>query len=237
MEELRHMFGYATRLSDEIQRFVRHRRQQIVSGTDFVDDSGGGRLIVHIVNVPTFGNADLIDIEQLYQDPYRFAPYDISSSSKRVLLEGILVGEESGSGFDSRNLIFRDGTFEAVYSELHRNEEQGTLIPGKHLMDSLIYSVDASMRLAAELGGGGPFVVNAAVSTLPGVGIAFYNHTFRRHPKFDRALVELPPLALPQSIEHTETPHAIRPILNALWNSVGIPSCGYFNGDDWKPPK
>lgn len=237
VEELRHLFGFSAHLSDEIDGFVRARRKQIISNEDFVADRGEGRLIIHVVNASTFRDQHFIDIKALYTDPYRFAPANASSLSRRAILEGVVVGPELEGRFFDRTLVFRDGSIEAVYCELNHQKDGAILVPGRHLMDCVLHSTSSALKELSALGGSGPYIISVAIETVKGAGIAFYENPFRAYPTFDRDLVVLPSFTLLEYNSSIFVPTALRPLLDSLWNAVGLPECGYFHGDKWQPPQ
>lgn len=237
VEELRHLFGYAAQLLDEISTFVGRRRAQICSGNDFVPDMGNGRLIIHVVNASTFRDPGFVDMRKLFADPYRFGPANAHSLSPRITLEGVIVGPLHEGKFWDRTMVFRNGAIEAVYSDLHQKPREEFVIQGRHLMNCILHSVGSALREITAFGGTGPFAIDTAIHTVKGMGMAFYSNTFRGHPKFDRDLVEIPRLILLESAAENALPLAIRPILDAVWNAVGLPECEYFKEGNWQPPQ
>ncbi len=236
VEELRHLFGFGARLSDEIASFINDRRARIRDQTDHLADLGNGRLTIHIVNASSFRDQTFVDLKKLYADPYRFSPSS-DATKRRVVLEGVVVGSKSEGKFDCRCLIARDGTIETVFSDLLRDRDGGLLIPGQWLVEQLLGTVKNCLDGLIDLGATGPFVIAARLETSPGAAIAFVRRPWNGHPSFDRAIVDLPTLTLLEYDPSTSTPHLIRPLLDQLWNSVGFTECQYFNGEDWNPQK
>jgi hypothetical protein len=138
LDELKFLFDRGAATTERIRRFVDHRREPIFSGEDYVEDLGPGRLVVHIVNVPTFGDSTFVDVRALFKDPYRFGPSGAGSLTRRMQLEGILVGATEGGKFDSRTVLFRDGLMEFVYTDLHHMYRERLTISGIDLSKSLV---------------------------------------------------------------------------------------------------
>jgi hypothetical protein len=231
VEELRQLFGYSARLTDEIQRFIQQRRRAITSGDDIVPDLGDGRLIVHVVNAPTFGDSAFVDVKKLHSDPYKFSAS--GGLSRRMILEGVLVGTESDGKFSDRTIINRDGSIETVYSNLHRQQSGHARIPGQLLMRNIVGAVENSLNGLLNLGGSGPFLIGVALHTIKGTSVVFDSYEWEG--RFDRSIVEFPLLTILQHDVSIPIPNAIRPLLDNVWNSVGLSECKYFQGDLWQP--
>ncbi|HEX3651901.1 MAG TPA: ATP-binding protein [Rhizomicrobium sp.] len=236
VEELRHLFGFSARLAEDIRNFIGARRREIVSGDSQNPDRGDGRLIVHVINAASFSDISFVNIKKLYDDPYRFAAQYQGGISRRASLEGIVVGHEVDGQFYDRTLIFRDGSFETVHTEFNRVLDGEILVPGTHLVQCLVTSVESALKGLHDWGATGPYVIGAAVETIKGARVAFSNDPFLHYPKFDRAFVELPSVTLLEYESSVLVPCTLRPMLNALWNSVGLPECTFFKGDKWQPP-
>jgi hypothetical protein len=231
VEELRHLFGFATELMDRVISFVRDRNARISSGRDFIDDVSNGRVFVHVANASTFGDSSFVDLQAIYPQPWAFVAGSPTNLDRRLSLEGLTVGEVHGDKMGVRTTIFRDGTIESVLPGINRGEK-GNLIHGAMVVQFINNAVSKAIAGIQRLGGGGPFVVHIAIETKKGNSIAFSPSGFDP-PTFDRDFVELPPLTLYEFDAARHIAPQIRPLLEQLWNAVGLPSCTYFRGDEW----
>ncbi len=236
VEELRSLFGFSARLTEEIKRYVEDRRKKIIQGEDSVSDFGGGRLIIHCINAASFRDPTYVDVKKLYGDPYRFAPAASGGMTRRMTLEGILVGSVADGMFWDRVLVNRDGSIELVFSNLQHTPQDQTMVAGLALMEHIVGGVKKALDGLLSLGATGPYVVAIAIETEKGMPVAFYNDLFGRYPKFDRSLVELPLVTLLEYSSADSVGNLLRPALDALWNAAGERECGYFENDEFKLP-
>jgi hypothetical protein len=237
VEELRQLFGFSSNLQAEILQFVARRRAAIRSGNDFIVDEGQGRLIVHIINVSSFGDQTFADLKKLDANSYVLIPGGFGGGiEKKIAIEGVITGRLSSPGaYGNRAFVFRDGSIEVVMPKLLYEGDGYKMFGAGEATILLVDAVRKAMGEIGRLGGSGPFGIFTAIETRKGALAVFYPSA-RSHRQFDREFAELPPVLLQNFDATRETAPQIRTLLNSLWNAAGLLECGFFQGEVWNPP-
>jgi hypothetical protein len=253
VDEVRRAFVLSESVADRIRAFRAERLSRVVSGETPVPIKGTGRVVLYVVPISAFdspgsgvdldirpplservllpistiGNNGNLD-EVLWSNPSAFQP--------RYNFDGVFCdsrlgtpGEEDPEGYAQ---LFRTGVIEAADNYAFFEEEGESRIDGDKLDEGLIKAVQRYFRLLRDLGVESPVFL---LLSLVGVrGYRMLQKGFQPYPSplrpVDRDALLVPEVLVP-SLEqdlHALQRH-MRPLLDAVWNSVGLPRSPHYD--------
>ena len=258
VDEVRRAFVLSESVADRIRAFRAERLSRVVSRETPVRIKGTGRVVLHVVPISAFDSpASVVDLdirrpplsqkvllpiskvnenldEVLWSNPSAFLPhynFDGVFCDSRLGLPG-----EDIEGYAQ---LFRTGVIEAADNYSFFEEEGASLIEGDVLDEGLIKAVQRYFRLLRDLGVEFPVFLLLSL-----VGVGDYQMLQRGIPQHynsqlrpvDRDALLVPEVLVP-SLEqdlHALQRH-MRPLLDAVWNSVGVQSSPHYEeSGNWK---
>jgi hypothetical protein len=261
VDEVRRAFVLSEGVADRIRAFRAERLGRVVSGETPVPLKGTGRVVLHVVPISAFDSpASVVDLD-IRRPPLNerlLLPIFIISESNDALddnlsryqsdfwprynFDGMLCDFQVGSA-GSRYAagyvqLFRTGVIEATDNYAFFEEEGESRIDGDKLDEGLIKAVHRYFRLLRDLGVESP--VFLLLSLVEVGGYRMLQRGIQRYPSelspVDRDALLVPEVLVP-SLEqdlHALQRH-MRPLLDAVWNSVGVPrSPHYDESGNWK---
>jgi hypothetical protein len=258
VDEVRRAFVLSESVADRIRAFRAERLSRVVSGETPVRINGTGRVVLHVVPISAFDSpAPVVDLdirrpplsegvllpisiandgnldELLWSIPSAFLP--------RYNFDGVFCdsrlgtpGEEDPQGYAQ---LFRTGVIEATDNYAFR-EEGESRIDGDILDEGLIKAVQRYFRLLRDLGVESPVFL---LLSLVGVGrYRMLQRGIQRYPSelrpVDRDALLVPEVLVPSLDQDLPAlQRHMRPLLDAVWNSVGAPrSPHYDESGNWQ---
>jgi len=255
VDEVRRAFVLSESVADRIRAFRAERLSRVVSGETPVAIEGTSRVVLHVVPISAFDSpASGVDLdirraplservllpisivnygnldEVLWSNPSAFLPrynFDGVFCDSRLGLPG-----EDPEGYAQ---LFRTGVIEAVDNHTFFDGS----IRGYELDEGLIKAVDRYFQLLRDLGVESPvFLLLSLVGVggyrmLQSGGPRDYYSELRPVDRNDLLVPEVLVPSLEQDLEAIQRP--MRPLLDAVWNSVGVPrSPHYDESGNWQ---
>lgn len=238
------MFTRSASAMDRAVAFRDKRLSLIQAGKTISSLAGSGRLVMHVVPTAAFLGFTQLDLEQVRAEGDRLRPIDHASGaySQRFNYEGSISCDYLASP-SSYTQVFRDGCIEAVVSGMVSEGSSGNLVHASYLEACLMQQGLKCIVALQNLGIPPPLVV---MISLLGVDDAKYSvetssrfSGFRGNGQpFPAADVMLPPCVLEDYADQTAYHQALRPAIDALWNSAGLAKAAWFNAEGmWVPPR
>jgi hypothetical protein len=222
VSQLRGAFAFSTSLDQQIEDFRRRRISGIKARTDgYLSESPAPVIVAHLFPLESFRSG------------FQFSPETIMEQAK-----GCILPLGTGSNFHGYNLdgiycvddphpsnaytqVFRNGIIEGASQSFSSKNEIRLVIASGSLKDSLLYYVRSAIDLYRKLNIQPPLVVAVSLLGVRNCVLAtayqrggYYTHAF------DRDEVVLPATLVQ---DFNQSPLDIcRPVLDALWNAVGL---------------
>lgn len=231
IEELRSMF---TQGADAIQRvhdFRDRRMAQLTNGVGNRPLQGGGRLVMHVVPLAAIVGAPAIDLEEALAQHQSFRPIGTMGMTPRFNLHGF-INERGGDLNFGYTQVFRNGSIEATYAGLVHQTRNGAAIPSGIFEQRVFEVFPGYVNGLRHLDIPPPLVV---LLTLEGINGAFYA-VARGHWADPEPPIDVDTLYLPECYVHdygtaVDYQRALRPAIDALWNSAGYSRAQSFGND------
>jgi hypothetical protein len=259
VDEVRRAFVLSESVAERIRAFRAERLSRVVSGETPVPIKGTGRVVLHVVPISAFDSpASVVDLDigrpplservllpisivnELELDEFLLSR-DPGILRQRYNFDGVFCDARLGApGENPRGYaqLFRTGVIEAVDNNAFFEEEGESRIDGEKLDEGLIKAVPRYFRLLRDLGVESPVFLLLSLVGVEGyrmleAGIHAYPSQLR---PVDRDALLVPEVLVPSLDQdlHALQRH-MRPLLDAVWNSVGAPrSPHYDESGNWQ---
>jgi len=230
VEELRHIFNDAPLLAERIRAFHLDRVAKITAGETPVQMPSGGKVVLHVVPLPSFADNRLADIVSLVTKGTGLPlPLEGTASNRSAVnLEGFLNYTDiyPGTGSVSYAQFFRSGAIEGV-SELPRREAKEPYLIGPvvgKVKDALIQYLD-TLRI---YGAGLPVYAFLSLCDVRKCCLRYgmLGGGWGETSPLNRDVITFPEIFINST--DANVPALLSPTFNMLWNAFGFPEC------DWK---
>ena len=238
MEELRELFGERRTIEAQAMSFIDERFLIIQAGDAAMPlPAGKGTTVIHLVPLPDLGARRRIDIATMKEHRSKFKPMRASSISHRVNLDGLVV-YSGGDYCHAYTQIFRNGSLEAVSTDLIREQNGSRFIPSVALPQMLVGSLTAYINGLRALEASPPILMRISSSGMRGVKLGM--STAAEFSWGSPSPCERESLHLPHSIitEYGDA-GSIQPVIaeqmDFLWNAFDLERCHLFDENGfWK---
>lgn len=244
VQEIRDAFLATDSQAERIRNFLRDRLGKIMADETPMPLSTAHRLVLHVIPLASFLTQRRLQLHPNHSLTVNFRPIGASGWDTRYNLDGFMtfrLGYEDRTRCDGYCQIFSDGTVEAVYADVLR--EQGGNKPSGNtaFIASVAYERDVIAAVESYLDGyqavgvEAPFVVTMALLGCKGAYMFLNPRYAGRHwQPIDRDIAILPEVRVESFDEKVSA--FMRPIFDAVWNACGHPhSLNYDNDGNWNP--
>jgi Putative DNA-binding domain len=238
VEQLRHLFTDVPRMAERIRSFHMDRLVKIVAGDTPIPMSQIGKVVVHVIPLPSFVDGRMADIVSLLDKGHDVpVPLDLLGVlyAHTVNLDGYLnYAQVPGSRYKSYAQFFRNGAVEGV-GELRTDDDVTSKFLTRDLTNVVLSRVHQYLHVLKAYGMGLPVYVYLSICNA--------TRTVHRYAPYRGTVAETAPLgreiiACPEIyIDNFELDliDAMRPAFNTLWNAVGHAHCErYYHLAKWK---
>jgi hypothetical protein len=231
VEDLRRLFTDPPHLADRIQSFRTDRLAKIGAGQTPIPLAAGGKVVLHVIPLPSFADSRLLDIVSAVAAGYHVPlPLDGPSGLNQhsVNLEGLVnyAGRPTAPPL-SYAQFFRSGAIEGV-SELGRNDEGNSYFVGRLLAKKIVFAVRQYLDVLKSFETGLPVYVFLSLCE---VDECVFRHAPEGFPvetsPLRRNIVALPEVYIDSF--SVDVPVAMRPVFNILWNAFGFLQCDLYD--------
>jgi hypothetical protein len=241
VEELRVLFTLAADAQQRIKAFRSERIATIQAGHGPVLFPGKGRIIVHLLPLSAFGQADQIDLERAFENLMQFRPMGPSvNMTRRYNLDGF-VNVRDGRGWCSYTQVFRNGILEATQAGIVYDDNGGMTLVHESTRD-LVEVLSSYLEGLRGLDVPPPIVVMISYEGVAGARLGIPLGIFQDASEIE-PFPPVDPMLLPEVIvadyaSGEDYVRTLRPIFDALWNAAGFARCTYYDADgNWRPPR
>lgn len=233
VEELRHIFGETSRITERIAAFRADRLVRIASSETPILLGPEGKVVLHVIPVPAFADDRLIDVvSAVAAGTHVPLPLDGISSANNagINLDGFLnYTDRPSNGRLSYAQFFRSGAIEGV-GTLCKRDDGGTYFVAAEFANKVVLAIRQYLSVVEAFDAGIPVYVflslcNAAHCRYrysPG-GLGWHDTD-----QLNREIVALPEVRFDNF--NADVPLAMRPVFNMLWNAFGFAQCEMYNG-------
>jgi len=232
--ELRIAFNLSETIIERIRKFREDRILNIFANETPIPLYDGGKIVLHLVPITSFGPARSCRISEI--DPYdnRMAPMYSSARRYRYNLDGILTYsvdyEEKASSYVQ---LFRNGIIEAVEGRLLRRKKE-LYIPSVAYEEELIRSLPNYLAMLRTLNVELPIFLFLALVHVRGYSMAIDRSKLLVHEVYaiDRDVLVLPEIII-ESYD-VRAKEILKPCFDYIWNACGFPrSLNYNEAGEW----
>jgi hypothetical protein len=222
LNELRAAFTLSSSVMDRIRGFRTDRIIAISNNETPVPMNPGPKLVMHCIPIESFAGQPQYDLIPFYQNHARLPAIGNRGYSRRLNLDGLLVGDGQGAYIgDTYTHLYRNGLIEVVTGPgwvFKKDNQKWITSPGyeKPLLDYL----PICFRVFKEIDARAPVVV--ALTLTNARGLAMDNP--RSFPFIQSFLIDRETLALPESVVQDfsiESVKILRPMFDLIWNACG----------------
>jgi hypothetical protein len=231
VEELRTLFTQTASAMELARRFRDQRLSDIQQQLGDPVLEGNGRLLLHVIPTNSFFGTR-IGIEAAERANHTFHPLGQGGMPPRYNYHGVLFQRPSNPVCHGYTQIFRDGKLEATKARIV--VQDGTLnsaiVRGTGLEQSLLQAFDQYIGGLRQIGVAPPLIVMLTLEAVRGARYIVTNNFLDDGlpQQFGYDVLRLPEGVIEDYgtvVDHRE---ALRPALDALWNSIGYPYARTF---------
>lgn len=239
MPEIKSAFARSEGIGERLRQFRVERISKILTSEAPVPLPANVPLcVLHLLPVQPVEGALPVDPRSIVGE--RRLPVIGSGGYARLNLDGALQYSKFGpknEGIDAYTQLFRDGRVEAVHAFVNQLEDGKFSIPSTAYERELIQFYDRMEPQLAQLKVSPPLVIFFSLLRTDRAHFAISRERFffaqGGQGSFDRDTVLLPDILVESSIAGQ---HALRPIFDLVWQSVGFDaSPNYDDKGNWRP--
>jgi hypothetical protein len=225
-DELRRAFTLSDSIYEQIRVFRHKRVTQVTAGETPIPLMVGGKVILHLIPISSFRSRQVFDVANMPQLCTQFPPMAASGWDHRLNLDGHVsyCGGTSGGGCRSYTQFFRNGTVEAVLTDVVREEKQeGKLLLAEYYERTLTQKYQFFKHLLSglrEVGVEPPVWCLLTVIGVKGARIPTYDYFPDENRAIDRDILMLPESVIDDF--SVESAAVLRPLFDLVWNASGF---------------
>lgn len=237
--ELKVLFAQGASGVEAARAFRAERTARIAAGDTPIELAPDpSRLVVHLFPFAARSGGSVFDLERAIENDRAFAPMGAAGHTVTPNVDGFLVfrGGDQCHGYTQ---LYRDGRVESVKVGVVRTTEGDRLIQPTPLERNVVVAVRSFWAGLGSLGVPPPAVMLITMQGVAGAKLALPAEQYDRATRLPirRDQLELPEVILEQYGAQIDVDEAIRPALNALWNTAGLLwSPNYSESGEWKGP-
>jgi hypothetical protein len=237
VDDLRRLFLASASAIDRARAFKNERLVRIGSAAGtLLDPSLVGRLIVHIVPIGALSGSPQVDLARAAANPAALRPLN------QVAFGGWTCGINF-DGFSGKSLgpdqqcfsyvqLFRNGIIEAAMVGIVANIGTRAVIPALDFEKIILGSLPPYINALRDLDVGAPLAIMITLQSVQGARLGVNpKWIVNPVPEIDRDPLELPEILLEDYDSDHAYHQAIRPAVDALWNTAGIAASRYYDAD------
>ncbi|SIO59849.1 AlbA family DNA-binding domain-containing protein [Paraburkholderia phenazinium] len=239
VHQLRQLFNDAPHMAERIRSFQADRLVKIAAGDTPIPLNQLGKVVVHVIPVPSFADGRLADIVQAIATGTHvpLPPDEIGGSNQTgVNLDGFYNytnRHEEGTRLAYAQ-FFRNGAMEGVGELRHEPDGQSRFV-GLDFTTLVIKAVRQYLGVLKSYDTGLPVYVFLSLCNAT-------RTVYRYSPEglgwsetspIGREIVALPEIYLDNY--DVDVPAVLRPVFNVLWNAVGLHRCDMYDSQgEWR---
>jgi hypothetical protein len=235
VEELRHIFTEAPRITERIAAFRTDRIIRIAAGETPVPLGPGGKVVVHLVPVPAFADRRLLDVVSAVASGTH-VPLPLGStgdgSRPGINIHGFLnYADRPRGGQQSYAQFFRSGAIEGVGNLSKSGADGHPYFVATEFTEKVVLAIRQYLSVLEALDAGLPVY---GFLSLCDVAQCFYRYSPDGAGWHDAGPLNQQILALPElyiDSFRTDVPVLMRPVFNVLWNAFGFQQCDMYDGE------
>lgn len=229
IDELRTLFTQNLSGMENAKAFRAQRIESIIAGEGERPLFGEGRLILHIFPLASMTGQINIDLEEAFKIHQQFWPIGPTGTNPKFNFHGY-ISERGGENNHGYTQLYRNGCVEATKTKLVRSHNGVGIIPALPLEEDIFNRLAGFVNGLKTLGVPPPLIV---LVTLEGVSGAEYgisdNPWGDERSKLNENLIFLPECIIEDYGDVVEYHKALRPAIDALWNSAGFSKSQSFD--------
>ena len=220
LEELRMFFGKQQHTpKQKAQAFVRERFLEIQAGDGIIPiDVSDGSLVMHLIPLIDFEEDRRNKIPDLSSQQYLLPIY--SGGDGFINLEGYGISSE-----EEYTQIFRNGSLEAVSTNILKKRNGNLIIGGGHLPKIIASVMNRYMKELKENGASVPILLQISAMNIKGVKLFLNNDG--DNCIYNDTIIHLPSSLIDKYDDNDDYTNVTIEQMNYLWNAFGIEKCNY----------
>jgi len=230
--ELRSAFTLSSTTVERIRGFRTDRIIAISNNETPVPMNPGPKMVMHCIPIESFAGQPQYDLIPFLRDHARLSALGNQGFSRRLNLDGLLVGDGEGTYVGSNYThLYRNGIFEVVTGPVGLIfEKDGRKWIGSEVYErNLLSYLQTCFRVFGEIEASAPLVV--ALTLTNSRGLAMSNPMSYIEKSF---LIDRETLVLPEAIVQdlsAEPFEILKPMFDLVWNACGFEKSRNFDKD------
>ncbi len=235
VEQLRRLFNDAPHLAERIRAFQTDRLIKITAGDTPIPMNPIGKVVVHVIPVPSFADGRMIDIVSvLGRGTHLPIPLDELNmpAAGAVNLDGYVNYANRGSERGARQAyaqFFRNGAIEGV-GELRNDDGVNSRFIGGAFTELIVTHVRQYLQVLKFYEMGLPIYVFLSFCSAAKV---VYRHSpegigWQETRPLGREIALFPEIYV-DSFD-VDVPAVMQPVFNVIWNAFGLAQCEIYDG-------
>lgn len=234
VEQLRRLFNDAPHLTERIRAFQTERLIKIAAGDTPIPMSQIGKVVVHVIPLPSFADGRLVDIMSvLGRGTHLPMPLDELNFPKMgaVNLDGYVNYASGVAGArQSYAQFFRNGAIEGV-GELRHDDGVNSRFIGGAFTNLIVTHVRQYLQVLKSYEMGLPVYVflsfcNAAKTVYRYASPEGFG--WQDTKMLGREIAAFPEIYVEDF--DVDVPAVMRPVFNVVWNAFGLAQCDIYDG-------
>lgn len=239
-DQLRDAFGRTSTLLDQARSFRRLRLGVIPAGLWKPLPGDIPYLALHLIPIESMSGRSSMDVTEVNHRYNDLMGYRWGGAGRNFNLDGLLVWEGSTDKTVTRCAqAFRSGALEMVDAHVSSDHAGFKAIQGPMLACNVRESLGKLLKSAKASGFLGSAVVGLALHRVTNYTL-YMGQVFNMHGKYlpDRSDLILPE-AWVENIEGQDIDELVKPLLDVIWQSFGLESCGLYDETTgkWSPER
>jgi hypothetical protein len=231
VEQLRRLFNDAPHLSERIRAFQTDRLIKITAGDTPIPMNPIGKVVVHVIPVPSFADGRMIDIVSVLGRG-RHVPMPLDElnmpATGAVNLDGY-VNYVNWDGRQAYAQFFRNGAIEGV-GELRNDDGVNSRFIGGAFTQLIVTHVHEYLQVLNSYEMGLPAYIFLSFC---GAAKTVYRHSpegygWQETRPLGREIAAFPEIYVDRF--DIDVPAIMRPVFNVVWNAFGLTKCEIYDG-------
>jgi hypothetical protein len=235
VEQLRRLFNDAPHLTERIRAFQTDRLIKITAGDTPVPMNPIGKVVVHVIPIPSFADGRLMDIVSvLGRGSHLPMPLDELNLPKRdaVNLDGYVnYAISTPGGRQAYAQFFRNGAIEGV-GELRNDDRVNSRFVGADFTELIVTRVRQYLQVLKSYEMALPVYIFlslcSAAKTVYRYSPVSEGFPWQETKPLGREIAAFPEIYV-DSFD-VDVPAVMRPVFNVMWNAFGLAQCEIYDG-------